>query len=93
MREGAAPIDLVDIGGKIGLLTEYRLGVVTQTVHVVDRSFFSDYLPPPKDQEGKSLALHSLHSRAVPLPFSAPTRVKPMSNRSSTGFYSVELAQ
>jgi restriction system protein len=54
MREGAAPIDLVDIDGIIGLLTEYRLGVVTQTVHVVDRSFFSDYLPPPKDQEGKS---------------------------------------
>ncbi len=53
MREGASPIDLVDIDGIIGLLTEYRLGVTTQTLHAVDRSFFSDYLPQdekPKEQ-------------------------------------------
>ncbi len=45
-REGAAPIDLVDIDGLIALLTEYGLGIATQTVHVVDRSFFTDYLSP-----------------------------------------------
>ena len=56
-REGALPVDLVDIDGIIGLLTEYRLGVTTQTAHVVDRSFFSDYLPEdrgPKDQESEN---------------------------------------
>jgi len=57
MREGASPIDLVDIDGLLALLTEYRLGVTTQTVHIVDRTFFSDYLPQspnPKDGQGKN---------------------------------------
>jgi restriction system protein len=48
MREGVPPIDLVDIDGMIALLTEYSLGVSTQTIHVIDRSFFSDYLSDTK---------------------------------------------
>ncbi len=44
-REGAQQIDLVDIDGIISILTEYGLGVTTQTVHSIDRTFFSDFLP------------------------------------------------
>jgi restriction system protein len=52
-REGALPVDLVDIDGLIALLTAYGLGVATQTVHIADRSFFSDYLEDRKPKGGK----------------------------------------
>lgn len=44
-REGAAPIELVDLDALITLLTELGLGVTTKTVISVDTDFFRDYMP------------------------------------------------
>ena len=48
-REGAAPIEMVDLDALISLLTELRLGVAARTVFTVDHSFFQEYGPPEKD--------------------------------------------
>jgi restriction system protein len=45
-KEGAAPIELVDLDGLISLLTEYGLGVATRTVFTVDQSFLREYGAP-----------------------------------------------
>lgn len=44
-REGAAPIELVDLDALITLLTKLGLGVTTRTVLSVDTEFFRDYMP------------------------------------------------
>jgi restriction system protein len=44
-REGAAPIELVDLDGLISLLTDLGLGVTTRTTFAVDQAFFRDYMP------------------------------------------------
>ncbi len=44
-REGAAPIELVDLDALINLLEELGLGVTKRTVLSVDAEFFRDYLP------------------------------------------------
>ena len=44
-REGATPIELVDLDGLILLLTDLKLGVTTRTVLAVDETFFRDYMP------------------------------------------------
>ena len=44
-REGAAPIELVDLDGLISLLTDLRLGITTHTIFAVDQDFFRDYMP------------------------------------------------
>jgi restriction system protein len=44
-REGAAPIELVDLDGLISLLTDLGLGVTTRTTFAVDESFFREYKP------------------------------------------------
>src|SRR5260370_10178387 len=49
-REGAAPIELVDLDGLISLLTDLRLGVTARTAFTVDHSFFRDYAPPDSDR-------------------------------------------
>lgn len=45
-REGAAPIEMVDLGALISLLTDLGLGVTLRTVFTVDKSFFCDYGAP-----------------------------------------------
>jgi restriction system protein len=42
-REGAAPIEMVDLGGLISLLSDLSLGVLAHTVFSVDHSFFREY--------------------------------------------------
>jgi restriction system protein len=42
-REGAAPIEMVDLDALISLLTELRLGVTARTAFAVDHSFFREY--------------------------------------------------
>lgn len=42
-REGAAPIEMVDLDALISLLTKYELGVRAHTIYTVDRSFFREY--------------------------------------------------
>ena len=44
-REGAAPIELVDLDGLISLLTDLRLGITMHTIFAVDQAFFRDYMP------------------------------------------------
>ena len=43
-REGAAPIELVDLDGLISLLTELRLGIKERTTLIIDHAFFRDYM-------------------------------------------------
>jgi restriction system protein len=45
-REGAAPIEMVDLGALISLLTDLGLGVTPRTVFAVDQLFFYDYGAP-----------------------------------------------
>lgn len=45
-REGAAPIEMVDLGALISLLTDLGLGVTPRTVFTVDQLFFYDYGAP-----------------------------------------------
>jgi restriction system protein len=45
-REGAAPIELVDLNGLIALLVELRLGITMRTTFSVDQAFFRDYMSP-----------------------------------------------
>jgi restriction system protein len=45
-REGAAPIEMVDLDAMISLLTDLGLGVIPRTVFTVDYSFFSEYGAP-----------------------------------------------
>ena len=45
-REGAAPIELVDLDGLIKLLSDLGLGVTTRTILIVDTDFFRDFMPP-----------------------------------------------
>ncbi len=47
-REGAAPIELVDLDSLISLLAELRLGVTTRTELAIDHEFFRDYMPTEK---------------------------------------------
>jgi len=47
-REGAAPIELVDLDGLISLLAELQLGVTPRTTLAVDQAFFRDYMPPER---------------------------------------------
>jgi restriction system protein len=42
-REGAAPIEMVDLGALITLLTDLRLGVTARTAFEIDHSFFREY--------------------------------------------------
>lgn len=44
-REGAAPIELVDLNGLISLLADLGLGVTTRTELAIDHKFFHDYMP------------------------------------------------
>src|SRR5207302_2773716 len=46
-REGARPIEMVDLDALISLMKKYakELGVKTQTVYTVDLWFFRDYMP------------------------------------------------
>jgi restriction system protein len=57
VREGAAPIEMVDLDALISLLTELRLGVTARTVLAVDQSFFREYgakVPArPEDEPNK----------------------------------------
>jgi len=45
-REGAAPIEMVDLSALISLLTDLGLGVTPRTVFTVDQSFFREYGAP-----------------------------------------------
>jgi restriction system protein len=45
-RERAAPIEMVDLGALISLLTDLGLGVTPRTVFTVDQLFFYDYGAP-----------------------------------------------
>jgi restriction system protein len=45
-RDGAVPIEMVDLDSLISLLVELGLGVTTQTVRAVDQAFFQEYMPP-----------------------------------------------
>jgi restriction system protein len=47
-KEGAAPIELVDLDRLISLLTKLKLGVTPRTTLVVDQTFFRNYMPPKK---------------------------------------------
>jgi restriction system protein len=49
-REGAAPIEMVDLDAMISLLTDLGLGVIPRTVFTVDHSFFSEYGAPEQDR-------------------------------------------
>jgi restriction system protein len=42
-REGAAPIEMVDLAALISLLSDFGLGVTTRTIFTVDWSFFREY--------------------------------------------------
>jgi restriction system protein len=42
-REGASRVELVDIDALIELLKELQIGVITQTIYVVDQTFFVEY--------------------------------------------------
>jgi restriction system protein len=44
-REGAVPIEMVDLDGLITLITELGLGVTARTTFTVDRTFFAEYMP------------------------------------------------
>jgi restriction system protein len=58
-REGAAPIEMVDLDALISLLIELGLGVMEKTIYEVDEGFFRDYLPVCKAQtpDGTATAL------------------------------------
>ena len=45
-REGAAPIELVDLERLISLLKDLRLGVTPRTTFEIDQAFLRDYMPP-----------------------------------------------
>jgi len=45
-REGAAPIEMVDLDALISLLTDLRLGVTARTAFTLDHSFFREYGVP-----------------------------------------------
>jgi restriction system protein len=45
-REGAAPIEMVDLSALISLLTDLGLGVTSRTVFTIDQSFFREYGSP-----------------------------------------------
>jgi restriction system protein len=45
-REGAAPIEMVDLSALISLLTDLGLGVTSRTVFTIDQSFFREYRSP-----------------------------------------------
>jgi restriction system protein len=49
-REGAAPVEMVDLDALISLLADLGLGVTAKTVFVVDRQFFHEYMPTSSDQ-------------------------------------------
>ena len=42
-REGAAPIEMVDLSALISLLTDLGIGVTSRTVFTIDQSFFREY--------------------------------------------------
>ncbi|WP_158258322.1 restriction endonuclease [Rhodopila globiformis] len=42
-RERASRVELVDIDALIELLKELQIGVITQTIYVVDQTFFVEY--------------------------------------------------
>jgi restriction system protein len=52
-REGAKPVELVDIEALISLLTELGLGVTTKTAYEVDSKFFEEYMTASSDQISK----------------------------------------
>ncbi|HEY6578259.1 MAG TPA: restriction endonuclease [Rhizomicrobium sp.] len=56
VRDGAVPIEMVDLDGLISLLTELGLGVTAQTAYRIDEAFFREYAPAPpsKDNEKAS---------------------------------------
>lgn len=57
-REGAAPIEMVDLVALIQLMADLGLGVTTRTVFAVDEGFFRKYMAPDKkDEAATSLAL------------------------------------
>jgi restriction system protein len=45
-RDGAVPIEMVDLDALISLLTELGLGVTTRTAFAVDMAFFHEFMPP-----------------------------------------------
>src|SRR5207248_659527 len=45
-REGAAPVEMVDLEALISLLADLGLGVKTKTVFEIDRQFFQEFMPP-----------------------------------------------
>lgn len=49
-RDGAVPIEMVDLDGLVSLLTELRLGVTPRTAFAVDEAFFREFMPQPKGE-------------------------------------------
>ncbi len=54
-REGASPIEMVDLPALISLMTDLGLGVTTRTVFAVDQAFFREYM----GSENKNAPIHS----------------------------------
>ncbi len=46
-REGAVPIEMVDLDDLISLLIDLGLGVMEQKAYSVDEEFFQEYMPEP----------------------------------------------
>jgi restriction system protein len=45
-RDGATPIEMVDLDALISIMTDLGLGVTTHTVFAVDQAFFHEFMPP-----------------------------------------------
>jgi restriction system protein len=52
-RDGAVPIEMVDLDSLISLLAEFGLGVKSQTVLTVDQEFFREYMPLSQAKDSK----------------------------------------
>ena len=50
-REGATPIEMVDLDSLISLMTDLNLGVTTHKAFAVDKGFFQEYMPPSLDKK------------------------------------------
>ena len=53
-RDGAVPIEMVDLDGTVSLLKELRLGVSVRTVFEINEDFFQEFISPSqKDVTGE----------------------------------------
>jgi restriction system protein len=69
-REGAAPIEMVDLDALISLLTDLKLGVTARMVFTVDYSFFREY-GTPNDKAAPSNKLDRPGKGRRPIPTSS----------------------